>query len=73
MSLGSARYQLASAFKALILQWEDAAADWRDAVRRDFAEHHWQPLAGRVPAVLSALDRLDQVLAQMKHDCGDTP
>ena len=72
MSLGSARYQLASAFKTLRLTWDDTKDDWRDAVRQDFDDQHWQALADRVPSLLTALDRLDQVLAQVRQDCGES-
>ena len=30
---------------------------------------YWDPLAARLAAVLTAMDRLDQALAQMKQDC----
>ena len=71
MSLSSGRYQLSFAFKALQEQWEDTRAQWRDKVRDDFAEHHWLPLATRIPEVLSAMDALEQVLTRMQQECGE--
>ena len=73
MSLGSTRYQLASAFKTLRLHWEDTEDDWRDVVRRDFDEQYWRTMADRMPPLLTAIDRLDQILIQVRQDCGDTP
>ncbi len=69
MSLGSARYQLASAFKTLQGNWDATHDGWRDAVRDEFERQHWDHLAARVPMVLSAMDRLDQVLARLREDC----
>ncbi len=69
MSLAAGRYQLANAFKSLKHEWEATENVWRDVVRKDFADDHWDPLAARMAAVLSAMDRLDQTLAQVKQDC----
>lgn len=69
MSLATGRYQLANAFKALKQEWEQTANVWRDVVRKEFADDHWDPLAARLSAVLAAMDRLDQEMAQMKQDC----
>lgn len=69
MSVASGRYQLANAFKALRQEWESTELVWRDQVRRDFAETYWDPLEARLNAVLSAMDRLDESLGRMKHDC----
>jgi hypothetical protein len=69
MSLATGRFQLSNAFKSLKQEWEQTASIWRDAVRQEFAEGHWDPMAARLSAVLTATDRLDQALAQMKQDC----
>ncbi len=71
MSISSGRAQLANAFKNLEEHWDETQRHWRDAVRADYAEHHWQPLATQVSAVLTAMDSLDQVLGRMRQDCGD--
>jgi predicted negative regulator of RcsB-dependent stress response len=69
MSLSTGRYQLANAFKALKQEWEGTENVWRDIVRKDFADAYWDPLAIRLASVLTAMDRLDQALAQLKQDC----
>ena len=69
MSLSAGRYQLANAFKSLKQEWEATENIWRDIVRRDFAEHHFDPLAARLASVLAAMDRLDEALGQMERDC----
>jgi hypothetical protein len=71
MSLSSGRYQLANAFKSLKQEWESTANVWRDVVRKDFAETHWDPLMVRMAALLTAVDQLDQSLGQMRQDCGE--
>jgi hypothetical protein len=69
MSLSAGRFQVANAFKALKVEWEATANVWRDAVRQEFADDYWEPLAARFTSVLTAMDRLDHALAQMKRDC----
>jgi hypothetical protein len=69
MSVAAGRYQLANAFKSFKQEWESTENVWRDVVRKDFAETYFDPLSTRVSSVLTAMDRLDQALAQMKLDC----
>jgi hypothetical protein len=69
MSLATGRYQLSNAFKALKAEWESSENVWRDIVRKEFAEEQWEPLVARMASILSAMDRLDQALGQMKRDC----
>jgi hypothetical protein len=69
MSVASGRYQLANAFKSFKQEWEGTENVWRDVVRKDFAESYFDPLSLRLASVLTAMDRLDQALAQMKTDC----
>ena len=71
MSLSTSRYQLANAMKTLQAQWNVAGEKWRDTVRTEFAEKHYEPLVARMQGVLAAMDRLDNVLAQARRDCGD--
>jgi hypothetical protein len=71
MSLSSGRYQLANAFKTLKQEWEATENIWRDVVRKDFADEHWDPLASRLTTVLTAIDRLDQEMTQMRQDCSE--
>jgi hypothetical protein len=69
MSLSAGRYQLSNAFKALKAEWDATENIWRDVVRKDFADTYWDPLSVRLAALMTATDRLDQVMAQMKRDC----
>jgi hypothetical protein len=71
MSLSAARYQLANAFKSLKQEWEATESVWRDVVRRGFAKDYFDPLAARLACVLTAMDRCDESLDRMSHDCAD--
>ena len=69
MSMATGRYQIASAMKALNVRWEQTCLAWRDTVRREFTVRYWNTLEGQLPGLLTAIDRLDQVLARVKQDC----
>jgi hypothetical protein len=69
MSLSAGRYQIANAHKSLKQQWLSTEDSWRDEVRKDFENTYWDPLAVRMTALLTAIDRLDQIIATMRHDC----
>jgi hypothetical protein len=71
MSLATGQYQVSSAFKTLQVHWEQTCRAWRDSVRHEFTTTYWNELETRIPALLTAADRLDQVLNRMKQDCGD--
>jgi hypothetical protein len=71
MSLATGRGQLSNAFKTLKQQWEATESVWRDVIRKEFSDDHWDPLVARLSAVLTAMDRLDAALGQMKQDCGE--
>jgi len=63
------RGKLYGTLKDLRLRWEDTERLWRDSVRRDFEENVWIPLVELSQAAIRGIDRLDQVLRQMQHEC----
>lgn len=69
MSLDAGRGALTKAYKSLQERWLDVQRYWHDAVQKEFAEEHWEPLGPRVVGVLAASDRLGQILLQMERDC----
>ena len=69
MSLATGRYQISSAMKTLTLRWDQTCMSWRDVVRRDYTVRYWNMLEGQLPALLTAMDRLDQVLATARREC----
>lgn len=71
MSLDAGSHQLSNGFKTLQVQWDQSRLYWRDAVRDDFERHYWNVLAARVPAALDGMSQLDQILSQIRRECGE--
>jgi len=69
VSLSTGRYQLYSSLETLRLHWEEVRPRWNDAVRQDFEEQYWDQVEPRVNAALAAMDRLTQVLGQLRREC----
>ena len=69
MSLATGRYQISSAMKTLTIRWDQTCMSWRDGVRREFATRYWDTVEGQLPAFLTAVDRLDQLLARARQEC----
>jgi hypothetical protein len=69
MSLDAGRNSLMKAYKNLQERWLDVQHYWYDAVQKEFAEQHWEPLAPRVVGMLAAADRLGQVLHRVQREC----
>jgi hypothetical protein len=69
VSLEAPRYKLYSALKVLQASWDEARDRWQDDVRQEFEEKHWNPLEPTVLAALAGIDRLSQVLLQVRREC----
>lgn len=69
MSLDAGRYKLNTAWKTLMLRWEETRLTWHDVVRAEFAEEFWDGMERPMLSTLSAIDRLTQALGAMKHEC----
>ena len=69
MSLGTGRYQLYSSLETLCAQWDEIRPRWNDGVRQDFEEQYWNHVEPGVNAALAAMDRLTQVLGQLRREC----
>jgi hypothetical protein len=69
MSLATGRFQIASALKTLAVRWDVTCLSWRDTVRRDFTTRYWNTLDGQLPQLLTAIDRLDQLIARARQEC----
>ena len=69
MSLNAPAVELTNALKTVRLLWEEARAEWDDAVARDFEARWWAPLEGQVRAVVGAMDRLAPVLNRAREEC----
>lgn len=51
--------------------WLVTEATWSDAVRRRFEERHLAPLSPAVDAATIGLQKLADVLDQVRRDCSD--
>jgi hypothetical protein len=69
MSLETPRHRLLASLKALRQHWEETKDHWDDPVQRHFEEHYWAPLETAVTATFGPIDRLAQVLVQIRQEC----
>jgi hypothetical protein len=62
---------LQQAARALRDRWLITEATWSDAVRRRFEERYLVPLEPAVDAALIGMQKLAEVLEQVRRDCSD--
>jgi hypothetical protein len=66
---GSTR--VTQSMKALRDQWLLAESTWSDLPRRRFEERYLAPLDPAVDAAVNGLQKLAEVLDQVRRDCSD--
>jgi hypothetical protein len=66
---GSSR--LKSSVRALRDQWLLTEETWSDAVRQRFEERYLAPLEPAVDAAVFGIQKLAEVLDQVRRDCSD--
>lgn len=49
--------------------WNESAAEWNDAVSRNFQEHHLQPIVPRMKLALDTISRMDLLINEAERDC----
>ena len=69
MMLFDGKAKLSFAARKLAIRWDDATAQWNDAVSRDFAERHLAPLEPKVGGALRAIERLAELLQRAEQEC----
>jgi hypothetical protein len=69
VAAGSIRME--QAFRELRDQWLVTEATWGDAVRRRFEERHLAPLEPATDAAKVGMQKLAEVLDQVRRDCSD--
>jgi len=72
MSLDTGRGRLFTGWKVLRQKWEETKMHWNDSVRQEFQEKPFADLEYHVLSEMSAIDRLAQVMIQVKQQCGDS-
>jgi hypothetical protein len=71
MSLAVSATQIREGLEALEVHLEDTRPVWRDVVRKDFEENYFEPLRPLVVRALRAVDRMVQVMSQMRQECSE--
>ena len=69
MNVHAGRGKLYSALKNLRARWEQVQDDWLDVVQKEFADQVWEPLDAETAEALQGIDRLQQVLIQVRQEC----
>ena len=70
MSLGSARTRLRGSLKELQIRWDEVRRSWDDVKSRDFEKQFLQPLEPRIRAAMTAMEKMEGILAGARRDCG---
>ena len=71
MSMDGARTRAQGALKELKVKWADASASWNDATARAFERRYIEQLEQAVRAALPAMEKMAEVLARVRSECGD--
>ena len=58
------------AVKTLRRRWDEVVPYWQDQVRVDFEAKHIDPLITQATATIHGMNQLDEVLKQMRRECG---
>ena len=66
---GSTR--LHQTIRVLVDQWLVTEATWGDSVRQRFEERHLAPLDPAVDSAINGLQKIAEVLDQVRRDCSD--
>ncbi len=70
MSLGNSRSRLQGAIKELQVKWDQARLRWNDPQTVDFERQFLQPLEPRLRGALTAMEKMEGILARVRRDCG---
>jgi hypothetical protein len=63
--------RLKQGLRALKDQWLITEATWSDTVRTRFEERHLAPLDPAVDAAIGGMQKIAEVLDQVRRDCSD--
>lgn len=70
MSVSASKSKLAAVTKQLHQHWRDTEHYWRDAKSQEFEQKYLAGLIDSVENAVSAMDKLETLLAKIRHDCG---
>jgi hypothetical protein len=69
MSLSASRTRLEMLTKDILLKWEETRNSWRDSKSLEFEHQYIQELSARVDKSATMIDKLDELLTKVRHDC----
>jgi hypothetical protein len=72
MSANAGWNKLNHALATLREKWDQTEPEWRDQVRREFAEEYLEPLEIQVSVTLRGIKRLEETLRAAKRQCSDS-
>jgi hypothetical protein len=58
--------------KELMGRWSETKVVWRDTKAEEFEKRYLAELVDSVNAAMVVLEKLDQTLAKIRKDCGDS-
>ena len=71
MSMDGARTRAQGALKELKVKWTEASASWNDVTAKAFERRYIEQLEQAVRAALPAMEKMAEVLARVRSECGD--
>ncbi|HYG22985.1 MAG TPA: hypothetical protein VEH04_09400 [Verrucomicrobiae bacterium] len=69
MSLAGSKSRLATLTKDLWMQWHETREAWRDAKALEFEKDYMQELFISVDRTITAMEKVDDLLAKVRKDC----
>lgn len=69
MSLAGTKSRTSALTKDLWLRWHETRNHWRDAKAEQFEKDHLSELFFNVDRTITAMEKLDELLAKVRKDC----
>ena len=69
MNLSGSKSRLTGITKELALQWEETKNYWNDGKSREFEHRYIEELLVGVDKTVMVIEKLDELLRKVKHDC----
>jgi hypothetical protein len=69
MSLSANRSRLAAITKEISIRWDETKNYWRDGKSQEFEQKYMQELLAQVDKSATVIEKLDKLLAEVRHDC----
>lgn len=71
MSVEGARMRIQGSMKDLRVKWSEAESVWRDVTAAKFNARYIEQLEDAVRSALPAMERMAEILARVRGECGD--